>query len=78
MDGVHIRSFQRGKGVIKTIADFLAPVDLSRDFQSMDFRACGAGLTGPDVGEKLTGVTGENGMELLITFISLGKVPGSG
>ena len=44
----------------------------------MDFRACGAGLTGPDVGEKLTGVTGENGVELLITFISLGKVPGSG
>ena len=44
----------------------------------MDFRACRAGLAGPDVGEELAGVTGENGMELLITFISLGKVPGSG
>ena len=43
----------------------------------MDFRASGAGLSGPDVGEKLAGVIGENRMELLITFISLGKVPGA-
>ena len=43
----------------------------------MDFRACGAGLVGPDVREKLAGVTGENRMELLITLISLGKVPGA-
>ena len=77
VDGVHIGSFQRGKGVIKTIADFLAPVNLSRDFQSMDFRASGAGLSGLDVREKLAGVTGENRMELLITFISLGQVPGA-
>ena len=43
----------------------------------MDFRASGAGLSGPDVGEKLAGVAGEDGMELLITFISLSKVSGT-
>ena len=77
MDGVHIRSFQRGKGVKKTITDFFATVNLSRNFESMDFRACGAGLSGPDVGEKLAGVAGEDGMKLLVTFISLRKVPGT-
>ena len=32
VDGVHIRSFQRGKGVVKTIRNFFAPVNFSRDF----------------------------------------------